>query len=231
MMGTNPAAVEAIGLSKTLGPRPALCGVTLTLAEGETVALTGPNGAGKTTLLRCLASVLRPSAGEVRWFGRPARSDPGLRRQVGLLGHESLLYPHLTLLENLRLAARMCGVRDAAAAAYRWLRTIGLESFAGRLPSQISRGMRQRVALARALIHRPRIVLLDEPFSALDADGAEWLAALLGDLRAEGRSVCFATHDPERARTLADRVIQLRSGRLFDVRDGASPGRAPARAA
>jgi len=224
MMGTKPAAVEAVGLSKTLGPRPALCNVTLALAEGETVALTGPNGAGKTTLLRCLASVLRPSAGEVRWFGRPARSDPALRRRVGLLAHESLLYPHLTLWENLRFAARMGGVPDAAQAADRWLRTIGLAPFAGRLPSQVSRGMRQRAALARTLIHEPDIVLLDEPFSALDAEGAEWLAALLVDLRAEGRAVCFATHDLEKAGRLADRVIQLRSGRLFDVQDATSPG-------
>ncbi|MFW6125141.1 MAG: heme ABC exporter ATP-binding protein CcmA, partial [Pirellulales bacterium] len=188
----------------------------LTLAAGETVALTGSNGAGKTTLLRCLASVLRPSAGEVRWFGQPAGGLAARRRHVGLLAHETLLYPQLTLRENLRFAARMYKVPRPASAADRWLGTVGLEPAADRSPTQISRGMRQRLALARALIHQPRIVLLDEPFAALDAEATGRLASLLDELRAAGRAVCFTTHRADPIRHRVDRVIHVQSGRLSD---------------
>ncbi|MHC4401490.1 MAG: ABC transporter ATP-binding protein [Planctomycetota bacterium] len=210
-------AIRARGLSKVLGGRMVLRGVDVDVADGESVALTGANGAGKTTLLRCLASALRPGAGEVRWFGRRAGADADARRLVGLLAHESRLYPHLSLRENLIFAARMCDVADPARCADRWLRDVRLARHAHHLPTQISKGMRQRVAVARALVHDPRILLLDEPFCGLDGQGTDWLARLLAEQRGRGKTLCFTMHDPREASCLADRVFRLRSGRLEEV--------------
>ncbi|HUT12827.1 MAG TPA: heme ABC exporter ATP-binding protein CcmA [Thermoguttaceae bacterium] len=215
---TEPTvAIRARGLSRLFGNRLVLHRVDLDVAEGQSVALTGANGAGKTTLLRCLASVLRPNTGEVRWFGQLATADPSTRRSIAMVSHESFLYPHLTLRENLIFAGRMCDVGEPTRRADELLARIDLSGHAHRLPPQISRGMRQRVAVARALVHQPRILLLDEPFSGLDARGTDWLLGLLQGLHARGRTLCFATHDQEKVRRLADRVLELRSGRVEEV--------------
>jgi ABC-type multidrug transport system ATPase subunit len=216
-MAATSIAIQTERLSKVFGRRVVLREIDLEVAEGEIVAITGANGAGKTTLLRCLASVLRPSAGEVRWFGRSARAGWAARRLVGLVAHESLLYPHLTLRENLIFAARMSDVRDPARHADAWLGSTGLGPHATRVPTRISRGMRQRLAVARALIHDPPIVLLDEPFSGLDTEGSEWLVRLLQDLRTQRRTICFAAHDPLTRRRLADRLLELQSGRVREL--------------
>jgi len=215
-MGKAHPAIEVVGLSKTLGRQAVLRRVDLTVAEGETVALVGSNGAGKSTLLRCLGRVIRPTSGEVRWFGHAASADHAMQRRLGLLGHDSLLYPHLSVRENLAIAARLHDVADAASAADRWLTAVGLTAAAHRFPPQISRGMRQRVALARALIHQPPIVLLDEPYSGLDTEAAGWLTDLLRKLKRDGRTICFASHDRAVTLQLADRVLKLAGGRLLD---------------
>ena len=213
MIETTPA-IRASGLSKVFGNRVVFSRLDLEVAEGESVALTGANGAGKTTLLRCLASIFRPTSGEISWFGRSITSDPTAKRLIGVVAHESFLYPRLTLRENLIFAARMCDVRRPGDGADRLLESVSLRPHADRLPTQISKGMRQRLAIARALIHDPPILLLDEPFSGLDAAGVEWLVTLLGDLRERGRTLCFAMHDQAKVRRLADRVLHLRSGRV-----------------
>ncbi|MHC4178934.1 MAG: heme ABC exporter ATP-binding protein CcmA [Planctomycetota bacterium] len=217
-MDDRKTAIQARGLSKTLGGRTVLRQLDLDVAEGEQIALTGSNGAGKTTLLRCLASVLRPSSGEVRWFGQPAAGDPAARRLIAMVGHETRLYPHLTVRENLVFAGRMCDVRRPQRRTDQLLQSIGLRWCAHRFPARISKGMRQRVAIVRALIHDPRILLLDEPFSGLDGEATGWLLALLRDLRARGNTVCFTTHDRQRAEHLGDRVLELRCGRAEEVR-------------
>ncbi len=214
-MTEQKTAIEVRGLSKLFGNRMALCNVDLDVAAGESVALIGANGAGKTTLLRCLASAIRPTAGEVRWFGQMAGKDPSSRHLIGVLGHDGFLYPQLTLRENLLFAARMCDVRRPADRAAQLLDEVRLGPYAHCYPTQISRGMRQRVALARAMVHDPPILLLDEPFSGLDSDAADWLSDLLVQLHDRGRTVCFATHDRPKAQRLADRVLQLQSGRLM----------------
>lgn len=212
------AALEVKGLSKDFGDRRVLHKIDLEVRAGQTVALTGVNGAGKTTLLRCLASVIRPTEGEVRWFGHPAGGKPITRRLIGMVGHESYLYPHLTLRENLIFAARMCGVSEPGARADHLLGRVALSFHADVLPTRVSRGMQQRVAVARALVHDPQILLLDEPFSGLDAPGSDWLIETLRDLRADGRTICFATHDKAMAQQLADRIVELRAGRLCHLK-------------
>ena len=231
-MDDQETAIEARGLSKDFGSRAVLRGIDLDVPAGQSVGLTGANGAGKTTLLRCLASAVRPTAGEVHWFGRPVTSGPAMRRMIGMVAHESRLYPHLTLRENLIFAARMCGVREPARRADQLLERIALSSRAENRPTQISKGMRQRVAVARALVHDPRILLLDEPFAGLDAQGAEWLMEMLLDLRDGGRTLCFASHDEAKTHCLADRVFELQSGRLYQRETGFHAGspNAPARA-
>ncbi len=181
-MNEPQAAIRATRLSKAFDGRTVLDAVDLEIAAGESVALIGANGAGKTTLLGCLASVLRPDGGEVRWFGHLVGRDVALHRRIGMVAHESGLYSHLTLRENLIFAARMGGIGGAPRLADRWLDMTGLTPHANVLPTRLSRGMRQRLAVARALIHDPPLLLLDEPFTALDAAGAEWLLTLLADL-------------------------------------------------
>jgi heme ABC exporter ATP-binding subunit CcmA len=214
-MEAQETAIRAQGLSKEFGNRWVLRAVDLDVAPGQSIALTGANGSGKTTLLRCLASLTRPTKGEVRWFGRLATEDPVARRLVGMVAHESRLYPHLSLRENLVFAARMCGVRAAANRADELLHMIGLATRGGSLPRQVSQGMRQRVSVARALVHEPRILLLDEPFAGLDPSGRDWLWDLMKGQQDTGVTICFATHDKTTERQLADRVFELEAGRLY----------------
>lgn len=214
---TAVAAIEVTGVTYAFGRQVVLREVSFTMEAGQCVAVRGPNGAGKTTLLRCLASAIRPLAGEVRWFGRSAGSDPANRRLIGWVAHETHLYSQLTVHENLTFAARMAGVLKPAGAAERWLHQVGLREYAGQFPSRLSRGMRQRAAIARALLHSPEILLLDEPFSSLDSDGKAWLLRLLRGQCDQGRTVCFVAHDPETVVSLAHRVLEVRSGRVVEV--------------
>lgn len=215
-MTAQTMAIQARGLSKEFGSRWVLRGIDLDARAGECIALTGANGSGKTTLLRCLASLTRATRGEVCWFGRPAAADPASRRLMGMVAHESWLYPHLSLRENLVFAARMCGVQRATARSDELLDIAGLASRARSLPRQVSRGMRQRVAVARAIVHEPRILLLDEPSAGLDAAGRGWLVTLMASQCSAGTAICFATHDEQIAKRLADRWYELRVGRLHE---------------
>ncbi len=232
-MTAHTWAIEARGLSLEFGNRWVLRGVDLKTGAGECVSVTGANGSGKTSLLRCFAALIRPTRGEVRWFGRAAAAAPADRRLVGMVAHETWLYPHLSLRENLMFAARMCGVRQAANRTNQLLDAVGLGPSASSLPRQLSQGMRQRVTVARALVHQPKILLLDEPFTGLDAEGCDWLAELMTDQRAAGTTICFATHDESRADRLADRQYELRAGRLHELHipDGTVDTAARARAA
>ncbi|NQT38033.1 MAG: ABC transporter ATP-binding protein [Planctomycetes bacterium] len=219
MMVTKIHALEARKLSKSFAGRVVLDEVDFEIAEAESVALTGANGAGKTTLLRCLASSLRPDGGEVRWFGQPASSNPAARRRIGVVAHESFLYPQLTLRENLIFAARMYDVVRPVDRAERLLAQSGLRTDAHCLPSRISQGMRRRLAVVRALVHDPPILLLDEPAAGLDRRGTAWLMDLLLQLRGRGRTLCFATHDDRLVGRLADRAVQIDAGRVRAVAD------------
>ncbi len=225
-MITPSSAIQALRLSRNLDGHRVLREIDLEIASGECVALMGGNGAGKTTLLRCLAGIVRPTSGEVRWFGRPANEVPEQRQLVGIVAHETGLYGHLTLRENLLFAARMRMLSDRARLVDHQLEQIGLRKMAGRPVRQLSKGMRQRLALARTLIYDPPILLLDEPFTGLDATSRDWLLGMLCEQRARGRAICFATHDAEHSRQLADRAMFLENGRLEKSREGALAGHA-----
>ena len=204
------AALEIDGLVRCYGEREALAGVSLKLAQGQTLAVLGPNGAGKTTLLRVLATLLRPHAGAVRVFGE---SLPGeawrARGRIGLLGHEPLLYRELSARENLRYQARLHGV--AAARVEQLVDALALGGRADEPLRALSRGMVQRVAIARAVLHRPWLLLLDEPYANLDPAAVALAEPLIGAGSARARVIC--SHDPSGALVEADLVLGLRAGR------------------
>jgi heme exporter protein A len=207
-------ALEAIALHRAFGPRRAVDGVSFALGPGECLALFGPNGAGKSTLLRMLGGLLRPTAGEARVGGRPVHEDPAVRAGVGVLSHHSLLYASLTAHENVAFAARLYGVRDPDAAARAALERLRVADRADTPVRRLSRGLQQRVSAARAVVHAPRVVLLDEPYTGLDAAGAEALTATLTALAAGGAALVLVTHHLDEGLALATQVAVLRAGRL-----------------
>ena len=216
-MNAAEVAIRTHGLSKEYGHRAVLRQIDLAVFSGQAVGLMGANGAGKTTLLCCLASIVRPTEGEVRWFGRPATAAVSQRRWIGMVAHESRLYPQLTLLENLVFSGRVYGVDQPRRRACKLLAEVGLAAYVDRLPAEVSRGMRQRAAVTRALLHEPRILLFDEPFSGLDTEGVRWLMATLRRQRDAGCAICFTTHDASKATHLADEIWQLNGGRLSEL--------------
>jgi heme exporter protein A len=213
--------VRADGLVRTFAGVPVLSGVDLVVRPAEAVALLGPNGAGKTTLLRCLALLLRPSGGRLALFGEDAAiAAPAVRRRIGYVGHESLCYPDLTAAENLAFYARLYDVPDAAARVGALVAWAGLDAAARRPVRFYSRGMSQRLALARALLHGPDLLLLDEPFTGLDAAAVAALQERLAELRAAGHAIVLATHDLDRAAPIATGVAVLHRGRIAWTQQG-----------
>jgi heme exporter protein A len=193
---------------------PVLDDLSLTVRTGEFMAVVGPNGAGKSTLLRILAGLMRPTAGEVRILGRPLTAGAAqTRRAIGLLSHQSFLYDDLTLAENLTFVGRLYGLPRPAEAAGAALEAAGLAARAGDSPRRLSRGLLQRAAIARALLHGPRVLLLDEPFTALDAASADRLRTLLEARRAAGLGLVVVTHHLAEVWEVATRVAVLVDGR------------------
>jgi ABC-type Fe3+/spermidine/putrescine transport system ATPase subunit len=208
-------AVE--GLSAAWGAAPVLRSVSFSVAAGELVVLLGPNGSGKTTLLRCLAGLERPSAGRVRLLGRDLAGVPPHRRGIALMFQEAALFPHRTVFENIAYAP-LLQRRPRAEVEREVERLVDLLHLRGleeRGPDAISGGERQKVALARTLAARPRVVLLDEPFAAIDVEGRAGLRAEFRHaLRASDTSAVHVTHDREEGFFLGDRVGLLFDGKL-----------------
>ena len=207
------AAVELRGLWRAFGDRAVLRDVTIAVPARSTLAVLGPNGAGKTTLLRVLATLLRPSAGEVSMLGCPLPRDASrVRGRIGFLGHEPLLYRDLTGAENLHFTARLHGLTgdEAAPRIAELLEQVRMSRRAGELVRNLSAGMVQRLAVCRALLHEPEVLLLDEPRSHLDPEAAALVEPLLGPAR--GRTRVVVTHDPDAALADADLVLALRAG-------------------
>jgi heme ABC exporter ATP-binding subunit CcmA len=211
-------AIELRGLTRHFGERTALRNVSIEVPEGATLAVLGHNGAGKSTLLRILATLLRPSEGAISVFGEqlPRRAF-AVRGRLGLLGHEPLLYRDLSARENLRYQAALH--RVAGDRIEEVLGAVGIERFADEPVRSLSRGMVQRVAVGRAVLHRPRLLLLDEPRANLDPAAAELLEPLIG--RASGCTRVITSHDPLAVRSEADLVLGLKGGRGALIGDAA----------
>ena len=220
-------AIQVAGLAKRYGHKWALRGIDLTVAAGESVALLGPNGSGKSTLLRILATAARPTFGEVRVCGISSNDNDAVRRHVGLLSDRPPLYNELTALENLKFAAAMYGMRASEEDLRNALSAVGLGRAVSARVGTFSQGMAQRLSVARAALQDPDLVLLDEPYNALDADGLRLVDQLLARVRDAGKTAILATHHIAKGLALCDRVIALRGGRLaFDgptARFAASP--------
>ena len=203
-------AISVAGLRRDYGDRPALDGVGFELAAGASLVVLGPNGAGKTTLLRILATLLRPSGGEVRVLGCSLPSEAWkLRGRIGYLGHEPLLYRDLSGRENLRFHAKLHGITGARADARieELLDAVKLSHRGDERTFEFSAGMRQRLAICRCVLHEPELLLLDEPDSNLDIEGREIAKTLIGP--SAGHTRVVVTHDPDRFLPEADQVLRL----------------------
>lgn len=212
--------IRMAGLSKRFGVTGAVDAVDLTIADGSFVALLGPSGSGKTTLLRLVAGLERPDAGGLWIDGRPATGMAPGARGIGFVFQGYALFGHMTVAENIGFGLRIRrrdrpGRAEIQAVVDRLLVMMRLDGLGPRLPAQLSGGQRQRVALARALAVEPRILLLDEPFGALDRQVREELRAQLKRIQAElGITTLFVTHDQDEALGLADRVVILNRGQV-----------------
>jgi heme exporter protein A len=207
------SAVEVDRVWKYYGDYPALRDIDFKVADGDCVALIGRNGAGKTTLLRIIAGLSKPARGQVRIAGGDVR-DQQTRRRIGILGHGIAVYDELSAFENLKIFANLYGVPDPAKRALEWLERTGLDRVRNGLVREFSRGMRQRLAVARAFLHEPSVLLLDEPFTALDDRAIAVLQGLLKAARDEHRTIIMSTHQLREALELASRVVLINRGHL-----------------
>ena len=209
-----PPVVEAEGLVRAFGGRRAVDGVSFTLDAGDCLALFGPNGAGKTTLLRLLAGLLSPSAGRCRVSGTSVRDGPAARAQVGLVSHASMLYGALSARENVEFAAQMYGLPNPCNAARDALTAMRVLDRAETPVRALSRGLQQRVSIARAIVHAPRLLLCDEPYTGLDEAGSAALTEALAERRASGAALLLVTHNLGEGLALATHAAIMRRGRF-----------------
>lgn len=210
---------------RSFGTRRAVNGVSLALAPGDCLALFGPNGAGKTTLLRLLGGLLHATSGTASIEGVTLPGGADVRARVGLVSHQTMLYEALTARENVEFAARMYGVSDVREATSDVLARLGATSFADVRVRSLSRGMQQRVSVARAIVHNPSVLLADEPFTGLDAQGASALTAMLAELRDSGATIVIVTHNLDEALALCTTAAIMREGRFVRLDHTPIPAR------
>lgn len=215
-MMESAVAIDANGLTKRYGGIEVISAATFSLPTGSKTALIGPNGSGKTTLLGMLSSLITPSAGEATLAGHSLTVNlPLLRRKIGVLAHLPMIYEELSPFENLQFFARLYEIDEPDSRIEKLLRIVGLWRRRAEPTQVLSRGYHQRLALARALLHRPQILLLDEPETGLDPDGIQLLDELV--LRAPDITVLAATHLIERVASWSDGVLRLERGRVVEV--------------
>jgi heme exporter protein A len=208
-----PVALEIDGVWKYFGDFPALRDVGFKVTPGSVVALLGRNGAGKTTLLRILAGLSKPSRGAVLIHGESTRLE-STRRRIGVLGHAISLYDELSAAENLEIFGRLYNLPNPPKRAGEMLERIGLERVRDGLVREFSRGMRQRLAVGRAFLHEPQLLLLDEPFTALDDRAIAVLQSMLKERRQKGATIVMSTHQLREALELATHVALLLRGQI-----------------
>jgi heme exporter protein A len=209
-------SLQFVDVTRTFGRRRALNRVSFSAEAGTITALLGPNGAGKSTLLSIAATLLQPTSGTVRYGDHTVNGNgsAGLRGRIGMLGHDLYLYPELSAAENLSFFANIYGLRDVEGRVARALELAKLADRADDVVAGYSRGMRQRLALERALIHEPRLMLLDEPFTGLDEASREALRERLRTAREAGTIIILTTHDIAAIENLTDASVTLVDGRL-----------------
>jgi heme exporter protein A len=218
----SPAGIRLENIDKRYGGLYALRRVSLEIAAGECVVLAGRNGSGKTTLLRVAARLVRPSSGSIIFLDNNKGAIAGAS-QTGFVAHATMVYDELTAEENLVLFARLLGIAEPAARAGTLLAEVGLAERRSSLVRTFSRGMRQRMAIARALLNEPAVLLLDEPATGLDPQGASWLAVTLRQMRDAGRTIVMSLHGESEISSLATRAIRLEAGSVMaDTRMGGS---------
>lgn len=226
MLDRDSSAVPLLSvqrLSKQFGVHWALREVSFDVGAGDVVTLFGPNGAGKTTLVRLVATLGKPTSGVIVLDGRPLKaSAASVRQGIGFVSHQPLLYPDLTAHENLTFFARLYGLTESRPRIDALLGRVGLAHRADDPVRQYSRGMQQRLSLARALLHDPRLLLLDEPYTGLDPAAMDWLTGMLAELKRQGHTILMTSHDLDRGVAVANRVAILASGRLAYAADCAS---------
>uniref|UniRef100_A0A9E8CLR1 ABC transporter ATP-binding protein n=1 Tax=Bosea sp. NBC_00436 TaxID=2969620 RepID=A0A9E8CLR1_9HYPH len=208
------------GLTLGYGDTVAVEKLDLAIGKGELVALLGPSGCGKTTTMRAIAGLLAPSAGTIRLDGTDITRVAANRRQVGLVFQSYALFPHLTVFDNVGFGLRLKGLKGAALRdkVEAGLTSVGLAAYAGRKPPELSGGQQQRVALARSMVMEPKVLLLDEPLSNLDARLRLDMRTELQRVQAEtGVTMIFVTHDQAEALSLADRIVVMRGGRIEQI--------------
>lgn len=209
-------AIETCNITKSFGTRYALRGVDLKARKGEFLALFGSNGAGKTTLIKILATILKPTSGNLRIAGLDQKDKAkDIRRNIGVVSHQTYLYDNFTAHENLKFYGRMYNVPDLQGRIHDVFAEVGLPK--SRLHDRVgtySRGMQQRLAIARAVLHRPTILLLDEPETGLDQQAGDMLREMVDTFREGGRTTVMATHSLERGLEMGDHVMILDKGRI-----------------
>jgi heme exporter protein A len=209
------SALELREVSKQFGDLQALRGVTLRVAAGDSILLYGPNGAGKTTLLRVLSTLARPTEGKVLLDGDDVHANPlAAKSAIGFVTHTTFLYGELTVRENLEFAGRLFGLAALEQRLKEALDTFHLRERADTMVRELSRGYQQRVSLARAFLHDPQFLLLDEPFTGLDAASTESLKAVMRRLENQGKALIFSTHDFEQGKAIARRLVALEGGKV-----------------
>lgn len=207
-------------LSKRFHPQhpPVLDDISFTIHSGEILALLGPSGCGKTTTLRTIAGFEQPEAGDIVLEGSSVLALPPEKRQIGIVFQDYALFPHLSVLKNVMFALRNTPRRERRSRAEEILNLVGLKIFQNRMPDQLSGGQQQRVALARAIAANPKLLLLDEPFSNLDATLRQSTRVEVRNiLKATGMSALLVTHDQEEALSFADRIAVMRSGKIEQI--------------
>jgi heme exporter protein A len=211
---TSDFAIDATGVARRFGTRWVLRGVTLQVRSGETVGLLGANGSGKSTLLRILATLLRPNAGSASIYGHDVvGAADEVRARIGFLAHEPGLYEDLSAEENLRFAATMLGAGIGAAQISAVLARVGLTQAAGERVRGFSAGMARRLAVARLLLGRPQLLLLDEPYSNLDAEGISMMSGVISETVQGGGAALVVLHELAPAAGILSRTLTLREGR------------------
>lgn len=202
--------IEIKSVSKAFAARAVLKGIDLTILRSQSVCLCGINGAGKSTLLRIIAGLLHADAGSVRLNGYCVRAEPEKTKpQLGVISHKSMIYPDLTVSENLSFFAKLYGVKDISGRIAELLKDVGLYSYRYDAAAILSRGLLQRLAIARALVHKPAILLADEPFTGLDAEASKYLIKVFGEFIKTGGTIVMTTHDTYTGLQCCDRAVVL----------------------